>query len=580
MKLSRYVFLIPCTIATSLAWADNTPTTKTLYQVMSLDKSGFDPARHADTASRQLQEAVFARLYTYDYLARPAMLVPVAAMALPMVSNEGRTFTIRIRPQTFFHSDRVLANKPRELTADDVAYSLKRHANPANNSPQRDLFVGKIAGLDKLEQDARATGKFDIDQKVAGLAVTDRHTLVIQLTEPDYDFAYTLAYPAASIVAPEMFDAQPGDGKPRPISSGPYRLDEWVAGSTMVLVANNTDKRKPGAGGVGVTPKVERVHVAIESDRDKQWQQFVNSSVDILDRLDPAMTARAIQDGKLSSALQSQGIQLHQAPEPEIIYYYINVRDPVLGGFTEQQKALRRAILRSFDVSAEIRDIRKGIGNIGYSPLPPGVRGHDPAYRTRLAYDPVQANKTLDEYGFKRDAQGWRQMPDGSPLVVTFSSEPLDVVKPYAALREKGLQAIGIKMEKRMQSYQENLASSTKCDLAYWGSTWRATVPTAAYFLQLLTSKNIGKTNLACCASPTYDALFDEAKKLPDGPARDALYTRMMRMIEDDGVWQLGTNRVAMTLLKPRVKGYVRHPVLHSAWQYLDLADRNPGEPR
>jgi ABC-type transport system substrate-binding protein len=260
-----------------------------------------------------------------------------------------------------------------------------------------------------------------------------------------------------------------------------------------------------------------------------------------------------------------------------------HLRGPMTGGYTAAKKALRRAILQSFDVETEIRDIRKNIGRVGYSPIPPGVNGHDPAYRTRLAYDINQANKTRDWHGFKRDADGWRRMPDGTPPVVTFSSEPLDVVKPYAALRKKGLAQIGIKMETRLQSFQENLESAGKCGLAYWGSTWRATVPTASYFLQLLHSKNIYKGNLARYESDAFDALFTAAQKLPDGAARRARYTRMARLIEDDGIstlvtWQLGTNRVALTLLKPRVVDYVHHPMLYSLWQYLDVLEPHQGD--
>jgi ABC-type transport system substrate-binding protein len=570
--------LIVCMARPAFAATLPTPP-KTLYQIVAPGNAGFDPAKHGDNVSRQLQEAVFDRLLTYDYLARPAKLVAAAA-ELPAVSNAGKTFAIRITPQTMFTHDAILKNKARELTAEDIAYSLKRHADPANNSPSRALFVGKIVGLDALEQSARNQGKFDADAMVAGFEVVDRYTLNIHLTETDYDFPYVLAHPAASIVAREMIDTQFGIAHARPVGSGPYQLETLTPNKKITLIANPAFRAAKGNASRDSRLKIQRVELVFESDLDKQWQQFVDGNIDLLDRLTPASAARSIIDGKLSPQLAAQGIKLHKAPEPEIIYYYLNMRDPVVGGYTVEKRALRRAILQSFDVGAEIRDIRNNIGQVGYSPIPPGVNGHDPTYRTQLAYDPVQANKTLDDYGFRRDAGGWRAMPDGTPLVVTFSSEPLDGVRPYAALRKKGLEQIGIKMETRLQTFQENLASAEKCELAYWGSAWRATVPTASYFLQLLSSKALNKGNLACYESAAFDQLFEEAKKLHDSGARSALYTRMMRLIEEDGVWQLGTNRVALTLLKPRVHGYVRHPMLHSLWQYLDVNEAKQGAPK
>src|SRR5215218_1165305 len=83
-------------------------------------ETGFDPVRVSDNYSATVNEAIFERLLTYDYLARPAKLAPMLAEALPEVTDEGKTFTFRLRKNVYFADDPAFAGRKRELTADDM----------------------------------------------------------------------------------------------------------------------------------------------------------------------------------------------------------------------------------------------------------------------------------------------------------------------------------------------------------------------------------------------------------------------------------------------------------------------------
>src|SRR4051812_45607792 len=61
-------------------------------------ETGFDPARISDYYSGTVIEAIFEPLLTYDYLARPARLVPNTTEAMPQVSADGRIYTFRLKP--------------------------------------------------------------------------------------------------------------------------------------------------------------------------------------------------------------------------------------------------------------------------------------------------------------------------------------------------------------------------------------------------------------------------------------------------------------------------------------------------
>ncbi len=123
---------------------------KVLRVAFEIAETGFDPAKVTDTYSSEVIQAVYERLLSYDYLARPVRLIPGTAEALPEITDGGKTYTLRVRKGVYFHPDPAFKGTRRELTAGDYAYSIKRFIDPANRSPWKFLVAGKIVGLDAL----------------------------------------------------------------------------------------------------------------------------------------------------------------------------------------------------------------------------------------------------------------------------------------------------------------------------------------------------------------------------------------------------------------------------------------------
>src|SRR5258708_35100902 len=144
-------------------------------------ETGFDPVRTHDYYSGHVLEAVFDTLLTYDYLARPAKLVPSAA-SLPDISADGRTYTFRIRKGIYYTDDPAFKGRKRELTAQDFAYSILRFFDPKNPSPYPFLFTGKVVGLDEFTARAKAGPEVDYDTPVAALQTPHPYTPLIPLT--------------------------------------------------------------------------------------------------------------------------------------------------------------------------------------------------------------------------------------------------------------------------------------------------------------------------------------------------------------------------------------------------------------
>src|SRR5205814_10063997 len=211
---------------------------KTLRVTFQVAETGFDPTRTSDYYSGMVIEAIYDRLLTYDYLERPAKLVPLAAESLPQITDNGKTYTFRIKKGIYFTPDPAFKGKRRELTAEDYAYSIKRFFDPRNRSPYAFLFEGKIVGLDEAGARARKAGRFDYEARVPGLEVPDRYTLRSHLKEIDYGLPHILAFDLSGAVAREVIELYGEDTNAHPAGTGPYRLKQYTRSSKIVLEAN------------------------------------------------------------------------------------------------------------------------------------------------------------------------------------------------------------------------------------------------------------------------------------------------------------------------------------------------------
>src|SRR4030095_14702953 len=160
---------------------------KVLRVVFPVAETGFDRQACADAYSNYINTAIFDPLFGSDYLVQPYTIIPNTAAALPEISTDGLTWTIRIKPGIYFAEDPAFKGKKRELVAADYVYSWKRILDPKVRSPNLQVFDGRFVGADLAVAKAKKTGKFDYDTPLEGLRAVDRYTLQLKLTHPSYD---------------------------------------------------------------------------------------------------------------------------------------------------------------------------------------------------------------------------------------------------------------------------------------------------------------------------------------------------------------------------------------------------------
>ena len=449
---------------------------KRWHGILSEDAPGFDPSGATNSSAAAVVELIFDRLLAYDYLARPAKLVPMLAEEMPAVADEGKTWTVKLRKGVRFASDPAFKGAPRELTARDVVYTFKRFMDPAQRSPYQFMMRNKVVGLDDL---ARATknGKLDYDAPIPGIEALDRYTVRFRLVAPDYRFEYLLAHTATGIVAREVVDAYGIDVGRHPVGTGPYVLTRWIPGTRAVLDANpdyrgfvwdfapGTDPRDKEivAQMRGKRmPQIGHIELAIIEEDTTYWLTFLRGDLDVVNLL-PRFQAKALAGDKLAPDLAAKGLSIYRAPPPLVGYTSFNFRDPVVGGFSPEKIALRRAIALAYNGDDLVNVVYRGSAERAQMPIPPGVIGYDPTYRSGNKYDPDLANRLLDRFGYKRDKDGFRTLPDGRPLELVRNSYTGGTARDEELIWQKSMERIGLRIRSEVLAGAESAKRSTTC---------------------------------------------------------------------------------------------------------------------
>jgi ABC-type transport system substrate-binding protein len=569
---------------------------KVLRVMFNSAETSFDPSRISDLYSRTVTAHIFESLYGYDHLARPAMVVPRLADGMPEHNADFTVWTVRLKTGIVFADDPVFAGKPRPLVAGDVVYGFLRSADPANKSPFASEVLGiGFRGLAARRQAAQAPGaRFDYDTPVEGLQVLDAHTLRFVLEAPRPRFVTKLTFnsilPAQAREVVEHYGETIGE---HPVGTGPFRLKRWVRGSKIVLERNpqyremhySAQPAADDADGQALLarfkgrrlPLVDQVEVAIIEENQPQWLSFLNGEIDALasnaGSVPLEFAPLAVPNGQLAPNLAKRGVQLHRNLRADSALLYFNMDDPVVGGLSPDKIALRRALSLAYDVGREVRLVRRGQAVPAQSPLMPGTRGYDPAFRSSMAtYDPARARALLDMYGYvDRDGDGFRELPDGRPLVLQMSTEPEQIYRLFNDVWRRGLLDIGVRCEFKIAQWPTNLKSAQGGTLQMWMLGDSAAEPDGQDALRRWYGPEAGQGNLARFKLPAFDALMDRMQALPDGPERDALFLECKRLAAAYMPYKVLVHRVANELLHPWVSGYRRAPFWNDWWHMVDV---------
>ncbi|NND44066.1 MAG: hypothetical protein HKN58_01990 [Xanthomonadales bacterium] len=506
-----------------------------------------DPAHASSVYAKFLAVNLYDTLFRYRYLARPYDIMPNLAAGMPEVSEDGLTYTIRIKPGTRFIDDPVFpGGVGRAVTAQDFVYSIKRHYDPATLAQGAWLWQGRIEGLDAW----KANGA-DHDQEVSGLRALDEHTIQVKLTAPFPQLLHTFAQGYAAIVPREAVEAYGRELSNHPVGSGPYRLVS-IDNARAVLEPHPGFRREPfdlAAEGYDpgrhahlgleqlaglIPPFLGRLQIDFIAEDAARWNALMAGNVDFIkvpvSQFDRVLAAR--NPIALNPEFEAE-YHFQSEVESGFVYTNFNMADERIGYHPDPQRnarnhALRCAIIEGFDWDARNETFYYGIGQVFGGIIPPVTPEFDPA-RPRPRRDVQRARLLLEQHGWQDE--DLPVLEYGHPASVTerqmfeqFRSFMLDIGWPADKLQPQTYATFG-----------DYYRAYSNREVMLITSSWTMDYPDAENTMQLFYGPNSAPgSNSANYNNPEFDELYRRSARMAPSPERTELYRRMNQLVVDD----------------------------------------------
>ncbi len=554
----------------------------TLY-LASARVRGFDPAKVSDVASAKAIQLVYEPLLQIAYLDRPYRLQPLLVESMPERSGDGLRYLFRLRRGIYFADAPCFpGGRGREMTADDVVYSIKRIADRKVASSGWWAFENRIVGLDEFREASAGEQPTDYSMPVAGLVARDRYTVEIELARPFPQFLWILALHYAAVVPREAVEHYGERFASHPVGTGPYRLVEWRRNYRMMFERNpkwsETGRidRYPSSGepedeAAGLLadadrplPLIDRIVMSVIADGATQWMMFLRGELDESEISRDNWGAVMDENGALRADLAARGIRLSVAPQLRVNYIGFNMDDPVVG----PNRALRQALTSAFNSEEWIR-LNNGRVKRALGPIPSSLTGFEPNYQP-FPFDLDRARALLAEAGYPdgRDPRTGRRLELTLELGRADDLELRQSAELIAAFFER----IGVVLRLSFNNgpaFFEKLERG-QAQLFYVG--WLGDYPDAENFLQCLYGPNAdGGPNRANYRNPEFDRLFEQARVMEDSPERTALYSALARIAIEDCPWIFVAEPLSYTLHQTRLLNRKPHLFPYGMEKYYAL---------
>lgn len=476
------------------------------------DVATLDPAIGYDWQNWSMIKSLFDGLM--DYVPGTTELRPGLAESYE-VSEDGTVFTFTLRQGVTFHNG-------REMTAEDVKYSLDRVTLPETQSPGAGFFAS-IQGFDEI-----SSGEADT---LSGVEVIDPQTIRITLSRPDATFLHVMALNFASVVPQEAVEEAGADFGKSPVGTGAFKLADWVIGQRLVL-EKNEDYWRDGV------PYLDGITFEVGQEPVVALLRLQQGEVDVPGDGIPPAKFQEVMDDPDQAARVVEGGQLHTG------YITLNVNiEPF------DQLAVREAVNMAINKDRIIQVIN-GRAVPANQPLPPSMPGYTEGF-DGFAYDPEGAKAKLAEAGLE----------DGfTTQLYVMNTDPNPRI---AQAIQQDLAAIGVEVEIRSLA-QANVIEAGGAGEApmIWsgGMAWIADFPDPSNFYGPIlgcAGAGDGGWNWSKFCDESIDAMATEADSFtdPSAPERLELWSEVYQRVMAEAPWVPVFNEQRYTMKSARMGG-------------------------
>jgi oligopeptide transport system substrate-binding protein len=513
--------------------------------------SSLDPLKASSAYANLILINVYDTLYRYQFLAEPYQLTPNLAVAMPVLSDDGLVVTIAIKKGVHFHDSDVFAGgKGRELRADDVVYSIKRHFVPNNFSDGAWLWQDYIEGVSEWQKQGAK-----LDHELSGLRAIDAYTLQFKLRQPMPTLLYTLATGFSAVLPKEVDARWNRDLARRAVGSGAFRLQSFD-GSKATLTANRAFRKE--AINLADEGYVAERHQVFGIDRLQGRSPPFLDQIEINFLSDASATLIALERGDLDSVrlsadllprvfeaagIDATGLKLlpkwqqrvhhRDAIELGSAFISFNLLDPDLGMHGDKKinaahRALRCALISAYDWDERNEKIYANTAISFSGVIPPGLAAFEPE-RLVVKTDLAAAKQMLADAGYTKDTlpvlrYGSTGSNEQRKIFELFRAQMLKIDYPLEKIQWQSFPSFGAFIE-----------AVNRSEVMLQDMGWQLDAPDAENVLQLYYGPyKAPQINNANYVNPAFDRLFEQSRSMVSGTARTALHRQMNQLIVDD----------------------------------------------
>lgn len=550
-----------------------TKKNKILRLALSSDATSLDTAMAYDTISSKVVAQTNEPLFQYHYLNRPYQLIPLLAKSMPEISDNGLTYTIKIKEGIKYHSHSSL-KKGRTVKAIDFVDQIKRIAFMPTKSNGWWLFDNKIVGLNDFRSKANKDLSDFFKINVPGLQAIDSHTLVIKLTRPYPQLVYALSMTFTAPTPREFIIDKFEDFDRGVVGTGPFYLKSWNNNLRIKLVKfkNYHSQTYPTSGdqishkknllkyASKKLPFLDGIEFSIIKEAQTRWLSFMKNKIDIIVLSREHFPLALNAQGKLSDDIKAQNINLQIASTLTYWWLSFNMTDKILGN----NLRLRQAIAHAVDIDSYIKIFTNNIALKANSIYPPGVLGYDPNNELNYKYDLEKSKSLLAQAGYPNGR--------GLPTIAFDVRGNSTVSRQMGEYIQKELAKIGVKIKVIINPFSQFLRKAKNGELQFWQGGWALDYPSAENIVQLLYSKNKAPgPNTSFYNNQSLDTIYEQLSKTDDTNKILKLTKEAEKIVADDLPWIMQYYSRNYILFHSNVKNYRQADLIYNDLKYIDI---------
>lgn len=329
-----------------------------------------------------------------------------------------------------------------------------------------------------------------------------------------------------------------------PVSSGPFVLDEWRKGESVLLARN--PRHWKGA------PLLESVTVRVVANVDRVIEELRSGQAHFDRNIPPTRVAELEREPRL---------RLLKHQDNGYTYLGWNLRRAETNGLGDRR--LRQALAYGLDTDLVIRDILLGHGikMVAHHPPPSWA---SPSGLNEYRYDPVRAEELIRAAGYAKGADGFYGR-DGRTLALTaVTNTPNTERERFLQLAADQYRLIGVKLELKRETFAalvDKLATGSWTEDAVVIG-WSLSVDADPYEIWHSSrvpdsSRPASFNNFVGLRHPALDTALERGRFGPDCSrgARRIAYETVNRILNEEQPYNFGFSRLVLVAVAAALQG-------------------------